>query len=487
MIKDLHKKIQSGEITAVELVEKYFDVIEEKDGPEGLNAFLSLTHESARERAAAVDLRVKSGEEIDLLAGIPYATKDAICIAGTRTTAASKILDNYIAPYNATVIDKLNAVDAISLGKTNMDEFAMGASTENSSYGRTKNPHDERRVPGGSSGGSAAAVASGEVVWALGSDTGGSIRQPASFCGCVGLKPTYGRVSRHGLIAMASSLDQIGPITHSVEDAAIVLSRIAGQDRHDATSAHSSGKEYEKFLSGDISGKKVGVLPHSLYKDLNPEIVESITCAGEKLKDRGALLEEIDLPHLKHALSVYYIIMPSEVSSNMARFDGIRYGMTVDDRSDNAPGDGVHERYQDTRRMFLGEEVKRRVMLGTYGLSAGYYDQYYNKAQRVRRLIHQDFARAFEKVDVILMPTAPEVAFKAGAKIDDPLTMYLSDIFTVAVNLAGVPAISLPVGTMQDDDVDLPIGGQLIGKWFDEEGLLNIADVLEKAVADNAQ
>ncbi len=482
MIKELHDKIVNGEITAVELAQKYLDVIDEKDGPEGLNAFLTVTREEALAKARAVDEKVKKGEKIDLLAGIPYGAKDVICTKGIRTTAASKILDNYKPPYDATVITKLQKVGAVMLGKTNLDEFAMGASTENSAYGYVKNPHDPARVAGGSSGGSAAAVVAGEVVWALGSDTGGSIRQPAAFCGCVGLKPTYGRVSRHGLIAMASSLDQIGPLTQSVEDAAIVLSRIAGQDKMDATSAHSGGKLYERYLTRDIVGKKIGVLPAEVYDNLDPRITESITRAGECLQEHGAVLEEVALPHLKHALSVYYIIMPSEVSSNMARFDGIRYGMTADDGVDNAPGDGIHERYQDTRRIFLGEEVKRRIMLGTYSLSAGYYDQYYNKAQRVRRLIHQDFVDAFKKVDVILLPTAPEVAFKAGAKTSDPLTMYLSDIFTVAINLAGVPALSLPVGTLEYDGTELPIGGQLIGEWFDEEGLLAIGDVLEHAL-----
>ncbi len=484
MIKTLHDKIRNGEVTAVALAERYLDTIVAKDGIDGLNAFLTVTRDEALAQARVVDAKVKNGEEIDLLAGIPYGVKDAICTKGIRTTAASKMLDNYVAPYDATVIAKLNAVDGVMLGKTNMDEFAMGASTENSAYGRVKNPVDAQRVAGGSSGGSAAAVVAGEVVWALGSDTGGSIRQPAAFCGCVGLKPTYGRVSRHGLIAMASSLDQIGPLTQSVEDAAIILSRIAGQDKMDATSAHSGGKYYERYLTGDVHGKRIGILPAELYRDLDPAIEESITRAGELLRARGAVLQEITLPHLKYALSVYYIIMPSEVSSNMARFDGIRYGMTADDRNDSISGGGIHERYQDTRRIFLGEEVKRRIMLGTYGLSAGYYDQYYNKAQRVRRLIHQDFATALEQVDVILMPTAPEVAFKAGAKTNDPLTMYLSDIFTVAVNLAGVPAISLPIGTKEDRGTPLPIGGQLIGKWFDEEELLNIADVLERSVKE---
>ncbi len=486
MIRELHAQLRSGAVTATELVEQSLRAIEEKDGADGINAFLTVTADAARAHAAAVDAKLARGDEVDLLAGIPYGVKDAICTKGVRTTAASKMLDHYIPPYDATVMERLAATDAVMVGKTNMDEFAMGASTENSAYGRTKHPTVPERVPGGSSGGSAAAVAAGEVIWALGSDTGGSIRQPAAFCGCVGLKPTYGRVSRYGLIAMASSLDQIGPLTRTVEDAAIILSRIAGQDLRDATSAHSGGKPYEDYITGDIAGVTVGILPAAFYKDVDARIVERITVAAERLRARGAKIREISLPYLRYALSVYYIIMPSEVSSNMARFDGIRYGMTADDRADNAPGDGINERYQDTRRIFLGDEVKRRVMLGTYALSAGYYDQYYNKAQKVRRLIHRDFARVFKDVDVILMPTTPEVAFRAGAKTKDPLTMYLSDIFTVGVNLAGVPAISVPAGTVEDDGIALPVGAQLIGKWFDEEGLLNVADVLEKEMVTEA-
>ncbi len=487
MIKKLHNEIQNGRLTALELTRRYLDVIAEKE--KDLNAFLTVCEEQALRQAEEVDEKVKRGEQIDLLAGIPFAVKDAICTRGTRTTAGSKILDNYIPPYNATVMDKLAAVDAVMLGKTNMDEFAMGASGENSAYGRTKNPLDGERVTGGSSSGSAAAVAAGEAVWALGSDTGGSIRQPAAFCGLVGLKPTYGRVSRYGLIAMASSLDQIGPLTSSVEDAAIVLSRIAGEDRRDATSAKSPGQIYEKHLLGDIRGKKIALLSPETYRDMDERIVNLITEAAEKLREAGAVLTEIELPHLKYALSTYYIIMPCEVSSNMARFDGIRYGLSIDDQRTNAPEaenrDDIFERYCDTRRYGLGEEVKRRIMLGTYALSAGYYDQYYNKAQKVRSLIRDDFRKVFEeeKVDAIFMPTAPEAAFKAGAKSNDPLTMYLSDIFTVAVNLAGLPALSLKVGTIKEDAVELPVGGQLIAEWFDEEGLLNIADVLEKSLS----
>lgn len=479
MIRDLHDKLMRRETTAVALAEQHLATIAATD--KDINAFLTVSRDAALAAAAATDARIAAGEEIDLLDGIPFAIKDAICTKGIRTTSASRMLEHYVPPYNATVIEKLAAVGAVPLGKTNMDEFAMGASTENSAFGMTYNPLSHDRVAGGSSGGSAAAVAAGQAVWALGSDTGGSIRQPAAFCGCVGLKPTYGRVSRYGLIAMASSLDQIGPLTHSVEDAAIVLSRIAGRDPRDATSAHSEGKQYENYLTGDIAGKRIGVLDSSVYKDLDPQIVAAMERGVVALRDAGAVIETIALPHLHHALSVYYIIMPCEVSSNMARFDGIRYGFVPAD--DQVAGESLIARYEASRRYGLGAEVKRRIMLGTYALSAGYYDQYYNKAQKVRALIRRDFEEAFAHVDAIFMPTAPEVAFRAGTKTSDPLTMYLSDIFTVAVNLAGVPAISLPVGMMTDGDVTLPVGGQLIGKWFDEETLLAVADVLEKRLA----
>jgi len=478
MIREIHENLKSGKITSLELTEKYFDSIKEKD--DKILAYLTLNKDNALKSAQEVDDKIKKGEEIDLIAGIPMALKDNMCQKGVRTTAASKILDNYIAPYDATVVKKIKKEGVVILGKTNMDEFAMGASTESSAYQKTKNPLDLSRVPGGSSGGSAAAVAGEMAVYALGSDTGGSIRQPAAFCGVVGLKPTYGRVSRHGLIAMASSLDQIGPITQSVEDAAIVLSRIAGMDKKDATSAQSSGKLYEDYLQGDIKGMKIGVPKEYFGNDLNEEMRKISFEALEKFKELGAELVEVNIPHNEYALPTYYIIVPSEISSNMARFDGIRYGLSIDDEEKSKIGNGnLLETYLDTRENGFGDEVKRRIMLGTYALSAGYYDAYYKKAQKVRRLLRQDFEAAFKKVDVIFSPTAPEVAFKFGEKTLDPLQMYLSDIYTVTANLIGAPAISFPIGKMTEDGVDLPVGGQLMGKWFGEEELLNAAYTFE--------
>ncbi|MDY0302750.1 MAG: Asp-tRNA(Asn)/Glu-tRNA(Gln) amidotransferase subunit GatA [Candidatus Moranbacteria bacterium] len=479
MIREINENLKNGKITATDLTRNYLSNIKEKDSVIG--AFLTLNEEEALKKAQAVDEKIKKGEEIDLLAGIPMALKDNMCVKRMRTTAGSKILDNYIAPFDATVVSKLKQKDAVILGKVNMDEFAMGASTENSAYQKTKNPVDTTRVPGGSSGGSAAAVAGDMAVYALGSDTGGSIRQPASFCGVVGLKPTYGRVSRHGLIAMASSLDQIGPITHNVEDAAIVLSRIAGQDKKDATSAQSGGKFYEDYLQGEIKGMKIGVPKEYFTHGLDEEIKNISFEALEKFKSLGAELVEINLPHSDYALAVYYIIVTSEVSSNLARFDGIRYGLSIDDQKESRIGNGnLLETYLDTRQIGLGDEVKRRIMLGTYALSAGYYDAYYKKAQKVRRLLRQDFEEAFKKVDVIFSPTAPEVAFKFGEKTLDPLQMYLSDIYTVTANLIGAPAISFPVGNVEKEGVSLPVGGQLTGKWFGEEELLNAAYSFEK-------
>ncbi|MFC1623369.1 Asp-tRNA(Asn)/Glu-tRNA(Gln) amidotransferase subunit GatA [Patescibacteria group bacterium] len=476
MIRELHEKLVKGEITSVELTEKYLNKIEEKNGE--INALLTITKEQALEQARFVDEKIAKGEEIDLIAGIPMALKDNMCMDGVRTTAASKILDNYIAPYDATVVKILKEKGAVILGKANLDEFAMGSSTENSAYGITKNPVDTERVAGGSSGGSIAAVAADMSVWTLGSDTGGSIRQPASFCGVVGLKPTYGRVSRYGLLSMASSLDQIGPVARSVEDCAIVLSRIAVEDRKDATSAESMNKEFEEYLTGDIKGKKIGVVKGHL-DGLDEEIKNRFKQSVEKFEELGAEIKEVHLPNSKYALSTYYIIMPCEVSSNMARFDGIKYGLSVDDKENSGMGN-LLETYLDTRRVGLGDEVKRRVMLGTYALSAGYYDAYYKKAQKVRALIKKDFEEAFKQVDFIFSPTAPEVAFKPGEKTDDPLKMYLSDIYTITANLAGVPAISFPIGTVSEDGKDLPIGGQLMGEWFDEEGILNAAHTFEK-------
>ena len=481
MIRELHNKLISGEITSVKLTEEYFARIEEKD--KDIFAYLTLTKDLALEQARKVDAKIARGEKIELLEGIPGAIKDNLCISGVRTTAASKILDNYIAPYDATVIERLKEVGAVFLGKTNLDEFAMGSSTENSAYGVTKNPLDLTRVSGGSSGGSAAAIAAGEAVWALGTDTGGSIREPASFCGVVGLKPTYGRVSRHGAIAMASSLDQIGPITKSVEDAAIVLSVIAGQDKLDATSAHSSGKDYTKYLTGEVQGLRVGIVAE--YIDgLDEKEKKSILEVIETYKKLGAEIVEIDLPHSKYSLATYYIIQPCEVSSNLARYDGIRYGLNVDDKKNSGvKEDGMSkkllETYLDSRQYGFGKEVKRRIMLGTYSLSSGYYDAYYLKAQKVRTLIKRDFEKAFEKVDLILAPTAPTPAFRIGEKTEDPLKMYLADMFSITANIVGVPAISVPGPEVEVDGKKLPFGFQLMAKWFDEENMLRAAHAYE--------
>ena len=481
MIRTLHQKLLNQEMTSVQLTEEHFDAIEKRDGDIG--AYLTLTKESALQAAHEIDERIRRGEPLDLLAGIPCAIKDNMCMTGVRTTVASKILDNYIAPYDATVVKELRDVGSIILGKTNMDEFAMGSSTESSAYQKTKNPRDTDRVPGGSSGGSAAAVAGEFAVFALGSDTGGSIRQPASLCGIVGLKPTYGRVSRHGLIAMASSLDQIGPLTQSVEDAAIVLSRIAGEDALDATSAESGGKSYEHFLSGDISGKRIGIPKEYFSEALDVSVRAVAERAIEQFRSLGAEIVPMSLPSSHLALPAYYIIMPAEVSSNLARLDGIRYGLSIDNEQTSIlEKSGLFETYLDTRQYGFGAEVKRRIMLGTYALSAGYYDAYYSKAQKVRTLLRREFEQAFLNVDLIFSPTAPEAAFRFGAKVENPLSMYLSDVYTVTANLVGVPAISFPIGFIEESDKKLPLGGQLMGKWFDEEGILNAAHAFEQSI-----
>ncbi len=483
MIRDLHNKLINQEITSEKLTEDYFARIEKND-PE-IKAYISLNKEFAIDKARAVDKKIKNGEKVDLLAGIPCAIKDNICVDGLSATAGSKILKNYMAPYDATAVKKIKERDSVFLGKTNLDEFAMGSSTENSAYQITKNPNDLNRVPGGSSGGSAAAVATDECVWALGSDTGGSIRQPASFCGTVGLKPTYGTVSRYGLIAMASSLDQIGPITKSVEDAAIVLSRIAGRDRFDSTTMNIAEKNYEDLLGGaDISGLKIG-LPKEYFKSegLNQKVKEKIKEAVSKFEKLGAEVIDINLKNFDYALATYYIIMPCEVSSNLARFDGIRFGKSIGAESEKTGVDfSLWDIYFKTRAKYLGKEVKRRIMLGTYSLSAGYYDQYYKKAQKVRVLIKKEFEEIFEKVDLILGPTAPTPAFKIGEKTENPLEMYLADIYTVPANIAGLPAISIPCGNAKIEGKELPVGLQLMGKWFDEETLLNAAYVFEQTI-----
>lgn len=482
MIKELHDKLINKEITAEQLALDYFDVISQKD--KELFAYLTLTEELALEQAKAVDKKIASGEKIGLLEGIPGAVKDVLCVEGVRATGGSKILDNYIAPYDATVVKKLKESGAVILGKVNCDEFAMGSSTENSAYGQTKNPHDLERVPGGSSGGSAAAVAGSEAVWSLGTDTGGSIRLPASFCGIVGLKPTYGRVSRYGLMAMASSFDQAGPMTKTVEDAAIVLSVIAGQDKFDATSAHSGEKKYEDYLTGEIKGLRIGVVREYL-DSLGEQEKKAMEEVVEKYAQLGAEIKEVKLAHDKHALAVYYIIQPCEVSSNLAKYDGIKYGLRVDDKKDSLIGGldlpkTLLETYLDTRQYGLGAEVKRRIMLGTYALSSGYYEAYYLRAQKVRTLIKKDFEKVLTEVDLVLTPTSVSPAFRLGEKTDDPLQMYLADVFTVTANILGVPAISVPCQKrILIDGKELPFGFQLMGKWFDEETLLRAAHVYE--------
>jgi aspartyl-tRNA(Asn)/glutamyl-tRNA(Gln) amidotransferase subunit A len=478
MIKDLHNKIINQEVTSEKLTEDYFDTIETKEPK--IEAFLSLNKEFALDKARAVDKKIKNGEEVDLLAGIPCSVKDVICTQGLVTTAGSRVLENFIPPYDATVVRKIKESDAVIIGKTNNDEFAMGSSTENSAYQTTKNPGDTTRVPGGSSGGSAAAVAADMSVYSLASDTGGSIRQPASLCGIVGLKPTYGAVSRYGLIAMASSFDQIGPLAKSVEDAAIVFSRISGKDRHDSTSRPLVEKNYEDILGSGVEDLKIGV-PKEYFKGegLDREVRKIVEEAIKKYEKMGAKIVDISLPSGEEALATYYVIMPCEVSSNLARFDGIRFGQSIEKEAALNENLILSDIYFKSRAKYLGKEVKRRIMLGTYALSAGYYDQYYKKAQKVRALIKNKFEEAFQKVDVILGPTAPTPAFKIGEKTENPLEMYLADIFTVTANIVGIPAISIPAGSVKIEDKDLPVGLQLMGKWFDEETLLNAAHAFE--------
>lgn len=483
MIKELHHKLVNKETTATQLTEEYFKRIEKKD--KDINAYLTLTKDLAMEQAKKVDEKIARGESIALLEGIPGGIKDLICIAGVRTTGGSKILDNYIAPHDATVISRLKESGAVFLGKTNCDEFALGSSTENSAYGPTKNPHDLERVPGGTSGGSAAAMAADMAVWTLGTDTGGSTRQPAAFCGVVGMKPTYGRVSRYGVLPAASSLEQVGVITKTAEDAAIVLSAIAGEDRMDATTAKSPAKDYTNFLTGEVAGLKIGIVKEYL-EGLMDDVKGVMQNVIEEYKRMGAEIKEIELPYAKYSLPVYYIINFSEISSNLAKYDGIKYGMRVNDKEDSAVENlnlprTLLETYLDTRKYGLGTEVKRRIILGTYALSSGYYEAYYLRAQKVRTLIKQDFEKAFGEVDMILTPTTPAPAFKLGEKTDDPLQMYLVDIFTGIVNVAGIPTISVPCkDKISVEGKKLPFGFQLMGKWFDEESLLRAADAYEK-------
>lgn len=475
-ITEARKKLDNQEITSLQLTEDCLLQIE-KLNPE-LNACLLVCADQAREEAKAADKRLQAGDKGPLL-GIPYLCKDILMTKGLKTTAASKILENYIAPYDATVIKKLNEAGAVLLGKTNLDEFAHGASTENSAFGVTKNPHDISRVAGGSSGGSAAAVASDMCLFALASDTGGSIRQPASFCGSVGLKPSYGRVSRFGLLSMTSSTDVIGPITKNTSDAEMVLQVIAGQDDFDATTApadyiaKTKGDHKNKFDKNIFNGLKVGLPQEYFTKDLNTEIKDKVLSLAEKLKELGVEVINISLPYTKYGIPVYYIITPSEVSSNLAKFDGVGWGKKAENT------ENLQDFYKKSRGAGFGPEAKRRIMLGTYALSAGYYDAYYKKAQAVRTLIIEDFNQAFKKVDLILTPTSPHPAFKIGAQNDDPLAMYLEDVFVTGASLAGLPAISIPAGTVNKDKKDLPVGAQLIAPRFFEEEMLNVAKKLE--------
>ncbi|RNA66739.1 Asp-tRNA(Asn)/Glu-tRNA(Gln) amidotransferase subunit GatA [Alteribacter keqinensis] len=462
--EQLHKK----EISVTDLVDASYKRI--KDVDENIGSFLHLNEEGARKRAGELDELLGTDQAAGALFGLPAGIKDNISTKGIRTTCASKILDNFKPLYNATVMEKLEQESIINIGKVNMDEFAMGSSNENSGYKIVKNPWDTERVPGGSSGGSAATVAAGEVLFSLGSDTGGSIREPAAFCGVVGLKPTYGRVSRFGLVAFASSLDQIGPITRSVEDNAHVLQAIAGHDRMDSTSAGVDVPNYSDALTGDIKGLKIAVPKEYITEGVDPEVRNRIREALAALEKQGATVEEVSLPHTKYAVATYYLLASSEASANLSRFDGIRYGERVQD-------DSLIETYMKTRSKYFGNEVKRRIMLGTFALSSGYYDALYKKAQKVRTLIKQDFDEVFLKYDVVIGPTTPTPAFKIGDKIEDPLTMYMNDILTIPVNLAGVPAISVPCGLAEG----LPVGLQIIGNHFDEAMVYRVAHAFEQS------
>lgn len=465
---EIREMYDKKEITVPEVVRAFLDKIKEKD--DSIKAYITVCEDEAMKKAYEVQALYEKGEKLGKLAGIPIGIKDNICTRGIKTTCASKMLENFVSPYDATVIEKLEKEYAIIIGKLNMDEFAMGGSTENSAFFTTKNPVNLSKVPGGSSGGSAAAVKADMAPITLGSDTGGSIREPASFCGIVGMKPTYGLVSRYGLVAFASSLDQIGPMSKDVTDNAILLSAIAGHDSHDSTSANIEEKDYTKSLVNDIKGLKVGLPKEFIEDGVDSEVKKAILEVAEKLEKLGATVEECSLPRTKYALPTYYIIACAEASSNLGRYDGIRYGY----RTKNY--ENLHDIYANSRTEGFGEEVKRRIILGTYVLSSGYYDAYYKKAQRVRTLVKQDFEEAFSKYDVLLTPTAPTVAFDIGSKINDPLQMYMADLLTVPINIAGVPAISVPC---KEDKNGMPIGMQLIGKHFDEETLYRVAYTYE--------
>ncbi|MDZ8053912.1 MAG: Asp-tRNA(Asn)/Glu-tRNA(Gln) amidotransferase subunit GatA [Aulosira sp. ZfuVER01] len=472
-IRELHEQLIKKERSAVEITQEALDRIQAVEPK--LHSFLCVTAQQALEQARAVDAKIAAGEEIGLLAGIPIGIKDNLCTKGITTTCASRILENFVPPYESTVTQKLADAGAVMVGKTNLDEFAMGSSTENSAYQVTANPWDLSRIPGGSSGGSAAAVAAEECVVALGSDTGGSIRQPASFCGVVGLKPTYGLVSRYGLVAYASSLDQIGPFGRTVEDAAILLSAIAGYDPKDSTSLKVEIPDYAASLKPDLKARKklrIGIIKETFGEGLDSVVEQAVTKAIDQLQHLGAEIHVVSCPRFRYGLPSYYIIAPSEASANLARYDGVKYGLRVPD------ADNLLSMYTRTRASGFGTEVKRRIMIGTYALSAGYYDAYYLKAQKVRTLIKQDFERAFEQVDVLVCPTAPTTAFKAGEKTTDPLSMYLTDLMTIPVNLAGLPGLSVPCGF---DEQGLPIGLQLIGRVLREDQLFQVAHAYEQS------
>ena len=466
----LHDMLVNKEITSLELTQAVLARIDEVEGD--VQAYLTVTRDEALAQAKAVDEKIARGEEIAFLEGIPGAIKDNICTKGVKTTCASRILQKFVPPYDATVVQKLAVQNPVVLGKTNLDEFARGGSTENSAFHPTHNPWNTDCVPGGSSGGSAAAVAAGTAVWALGSDTGGSIRQPASFCGVVGMKPTYGRVSRYGLVAYASSLDQIGPITKDVTDCANILNIIAGRDEMDSTSIDKEVPDYTKSLVQDVKGLKIGLPKEYFVKGMDPEVESAVKAAVKQLESLGAEVVEISLPNTDYAISTYYLIAPAEAATNLARYDGVSYGERAEDAAD------LVEMMTKTRSQYLGEEVKRRIMIGNYALSAGYDDAYYLKALKVRRLVKEDYDKAFKEVDVIICPAAPSVAYKIGEKIDNPLEMYLQDACTVPLNLAGLPGISVPCGYNKDK---MPIGMQIIGKALDEETLIRVAYTYEQS------
>ena len=464
----LHQAMKAGELSPVEVTQKYLSRIEAIDGE--VKAYLTVTTEEALSAAREAEKKY-AANEAGPLCGIPAAIKDVMCTKGVRTTCASRILENYVPPYDATVIEKLKDAGLVMLGKTNMDEFAMGSSTENSGFFPTHNPWDLERIPGGSSGGSAASVASMMSCYALGSDTGGSIRQPASHCGVVGLKPTYGRVSRYGLVAFASSLDQIGPLTRDVTDCALVMNAICGYEPRDSTSIDTPAPDYTRALGRDIKGMRLGIPREYFIEGLSPEVEATIKKAIDTLVGLGAETVEVSLPHTDYGLAVYYIIAPAEASSNLARYDGVHYGLRL-------PQEDLIDTYRATRTRGFGAEVQRRIVIGTYALSAGYYDAYYGKASQVRTLLVREFQEAFERCDVLVTPTAPTPAFKIGEKTDDPVQMYLSDVFTLPTNLAGLPGISLPAGLSGEG---LPIGVQFLGPHFEEERLITVAHAYEQA------